>query len=254
MADRAYDRLVGSGEFSYRRFAGLVEETVRRKAVELGMSLRPPTGRFGPTEFGVQLAGLAESREEPTVAPRHPVFFLYQNVLQQNRRYLKQLDRLNEFYNERIAHLNEHISQQNELLSNEIARLNEYYPERIDYLNSYFATQNEEFTREIHRLNEYYPEQIARLNAHISEQNANFKMETARLTEFYSSRIDQLNAVIAENHRGALAAHPRGTFGWAMQMLVANSLVRRLGRKIMAHLPDGVGRRIKSRVVLLLNR
>ena len=74
-------------------------------------------------------------------------------------------------------------------------------------------------------------------------------MDTSRLTEFYTSRIDQLNAVIAENHRGALAAHPRGTFGWAMQMLVANSMVRRLGRRIMAHLPDGVGRRIKSRVV-----
>src|SRR5204862_3326082 len=116
------------------------------------------TGQFGPTEFGVQLAGLAEYREQPTVAPRHPVFYLYQNVLHQNQHYLREIDRLNEYYQERIVHLNEHIAQQNEALSNEIARLNQYYPERINYLNNYILEENANFTKEIQRLNEYYPE------------------------------------------------------------------------------------------------
>jgi hypothetical protein len=129
MADRAYDRLVGSGEFGYRRFAGLVEETVRRKAAELGVSLRPPTGRFGPTEFGVQLAGLADFREEPTVAPRHPAFFLYQNVLHENGHLTKEVNRLNKFYNERIVYLNNYIIEQRKMLTtDEIAKVDMHYP------------------------------------------------------------------------------------------------------------------------------
>jgi hypothetical protein len=255
MADLAYDRLVGSGEFSYRRFARLVEETMRRNAAERGVALRPPTGQFGPAEFGVQLAGLAEYRERPTVAPRHPAFHLYQNVLHQSQHYLREIDRLNEFYQERIVHLNEHIAQQGEALSNEIARLNQYYPERINYLNNYIIEENTNFTKEIQHLNEYYPEQIARLSTHISELNDNFNNETARLTEFYSTRIDQLNAVIARSEeRWGGAGHPHRKLGAAFQKLISNSVVRRLGRTLMAYLPDQVGRRIKSRVVLLLHR
>ena len=54
---RAYDRLVGSGEFSYRRFAGLVEETIRRKAGELGVrTAAAAPDSLVPNEFGVQLA------------------------------------------------------------------------------------------------------------------------------------------------------------------------------------------------------
>ena len=192
MADRAYDRLVGSGEFGYRRFVRLVEDTIRRKAAELDVPLRAPAGRFGPTEFGVELKSLTEGREQPTVVPRHPALFLYRDLLQQSR----------------------------------------LYAERIDYLNDYIEKQNKFVTEEI-----------------------------ARLNGFYSGHINHLNSIINEHdnptarglvHKGA--KHRRMTLGAAVQRILANPVVRRLGRKIMANLPAPVGRHIKSRVILLLNR
>jgi hypothetical protein len=191
MADRAYDRLVGGGEFSYRGFIGLVEDTVRRKAAELHVRLREPTGRFGPTEFGVEPKGLAEYREQPTVAPRHPAFFWYQDALQQNRHYAKHVD-----------HLNAYIEKQNKFLTEEIARLNEFYSGHIDHLNSI------------------------------------------------------INRTRAASVRGipADARRRRMTPGAVLRRLLENPAARRLGRKIMANLPDPIGKRIKSGVILLLDR
>jgi hypothetical protein len=232
MAERAYDRLVGSGEFSYRRFAGLVEEAIRRKATERGITLRPPTRRLGPTEFGVQLVGLAEFREMPTATPRNPVFFFYQNLASQNAHLTRELDRLNEYYTERIVYLNDYIREHSDLLTKEIERLNEYYPERIAYLNNYIA------------------ERVAELNAHIAQQNENFIKE-----------IDRLKAIISDNRarRGAAAVLDgtgtvRGAIGSALYRLVTNARMRQLVRLVMARLPDRLGRRIKSRVGPLLDR
>jgi hypothetical protein len=191
MAGRAYDRLVGAGEFSYRRFVGLVEDTIKRKAAELDVPLRQPTGRFGPAEFGIDPKGLAEYLEQPTVAPRHPAFFWYQDVLQQNRLYAKHVD-----------YLNGYIVKQNKFLSEEIARLNEYYSGHIDHLNT-----------------------------------------------IINQRSDPSLRGIPGNAR-----RRRMTLGAAMQRLVANPATRRLGRNIMANLPAPIGERIKSGVILLLNR
>ena len=50
MAARAYDRLIGSGELSYRRFAKFIGDTARRKAEERGVKMRKPFGRFDAGE------------------------------------------------------------------------------------------------------------------------------------------------------------------------------------------------------------
>jgi hypothetical protein len=272
MADRAYDRLVASGEFSYRRFVQLVEDTIRRKAAELGVPLRPPTGEFGPTEFGVLLARLTEFREAPTVAPRHPAFFLYQDLAKQNAYltkelerqngyYSAELDRVNTYYNERIGYLNGYIAEQNDTLSKEIARLNQYYPDRIAYLNSYIKQQGEELTCEINRLNEYYPKQIGQLNAYIVRQNEEFEKEIARLNEFHATRIDQLKGMIAAKNAKSFGISARGdserlpqAVASGIRKLVVNSHLRGVGRKVIARLPEWLGQRIKSRVGLLIDR
>ena len=73
LADRAYRRLVGSGEFTYSRFVGLIDETIGRKTAELGLALRPPRG------FSADAAGAATSmhRALPTRLPNDPIVFLY---------------------------------------------------------------------------------------------------------------------------------------------------------------------------------
>ena len=191
MAERAYDRLVGAGEFSYRRFIGMVEDAIRRKAAELDVPLREPTGRFGPAEVGIEPKGLAEFLEQPTVAPRHPAFFWYQDVLQQNRLYAKHVD-----------YLNGYIVKQNKFLSEEIARLNEFYSGHIEHLNSI---------------------------------------------------INQTSGLSVRGVPGN-PRRRRMTLGAAMQRLVENPAARRLGRKITASLPAPIGKRIKSGVILMLDR
>jgi hypothetical protein len=184
MAERTYDRLVDSGQFGYRRFAGLIEDTIRRKAVELDVGLRPPAGRFGPTEFGVEFEALGFFREQPTVSPRHPVFYLYQDLLRQNKAYVK----------------------------------------HNKYLNDYIINQNKFFTDELSRLNQYY-----------------------------SSHFDHLNAMLRQRD-GLVEVSSRATLGSTVHELISSAPVRRLGRKVISHLPDRLGRRIKSGVGLLLDR
>jgi hypothetical protein len=93
MADRAYDRLVGSGEFSYRRFAKLVSETTRRKAGELGLELRPPHGRFGLGGFNP--AASYSLLEQPTAVPRHPAVFFHRELTREKAVYAAEIQRLN---------------------------------------------------------------------------------------------------------------------------------------------------------------
>ncbi len=108
MADRTHDRLVGSGEFSYHRFVKLIDETVTRKAMSLGVPLRPPYQLKDFVDTSADPAELGSLRELPTMAPHHPAVFLYKNATQ----YAASLS------NE-TARLSNEIARQ----SNEIARL-----------------------------------------------------------------------------------------------------------------------------------
>jgi hypothetical protein len=130
MAQRAYDRLVGSAEFSYRRFAGAVDETIRRKAKELGIVLRVPRYErdvaqpvFDPTE-------IASFREQPTASPRHSAIFWCKQLARENVALKKEIVRLNEVYPAEIKRLNEVYPAEIERLKKEIVRLNEVYPLR----------------------------------------------------------------------------------------------------------------------------
>jgi hypothetical protein len=106
MADRAYERLVASKEFSYRRFAGRVGKVVVRKAAELGVILRPPTKCFDAVEPASNSATFATLSERPTTQPRHPDSFGYKQTLLENAVLKEEISRLNRVYTEVIARLN----------------------------------------------------------------------------------------------------------------------------------------------------
>jgi hypothetical protein len=96
MADRAYDRLVGSGEFSYRTFVKLIDDTIARKAQEIGVALREAPRRSGPTEFDpVTIAGL---KELPTNNPRHFALFRCKQLEHENRLQATEIARLDRVY------------------------------------------------------------------------------------------------------------------------------------------------------------
>ena len=105
MAQRAYDRLVGSGEFSYRRFAGAVDQTIRRKAKELGVALRTPRYDRGVAQPVFDPIELASLREQPTAAPRHSAIFWCKLLAQENVALKKEIVRLNEIYPTKIKRL-----------------------------------------------------------------------------------------------------------------------------------------------------
>jgi hypothetical protein len=77
IAERAYNRLVGSGDYSYRRLVQLIDQSISRKAVELGLKLRRPWAPSGCTESRVDAPTLFTLREYPAKTPRHSVFFRY---------------------------------------------------------------------------------------------------------------------------------------------------------------------------------
>src|SRR5262249_26979048 len=139
MARRAYDRLVGSGKFSYRRFAEAVDETIRRKAKGLGVALRAPRYERGVARPVFDPIELASFREQPTAAPRHSAIF-----------WCKQLAR------ENVA-LKEEIVRLNEVYPTEIKRLNEVYPAEIERLNEVYQT-------EIKRLHQTYSMEVKRFS------------------------------------------------------------------------------------------
>src|ERR1700693_5863362 len=105
MADRAFDRLVGSGDFSYRQLVTLIDTIIDRKAAELGASLRPATGPNRTVEIGDDLNQLASPRERATTAPRHPVFFRYKAAVRENQRQAAENTRLTQFYTGEITSL-----------------------------------------------------------------------------------------------------------------------------------------------------
>ena len=104
MADRAYDRLVGSGDFSYQRFVELIDRTVLRKAGELGVPLRLPQGGSAYKNFDP--AAFASLREHPTDAPQHFALFKCKQLAHENRLLQAEIARLDRVYTAEIARLN----------------------------------------------------------------------------------------------------------------------------------------------------
>ena len=80
MAQRAHRHLVGSGEFSYRRFVELIDGIILRKATAVGTLLRPALEYSSATDFPTDILAEANLRERPTKAPRHPIFFHYKQA------------------------------------------------------------------------------------------------------------------------------------------------------------------------------
>lgn len=117
MADRAYRRLVGSGEFGYRRFVEWLDALLARKAGKLGLALRPARAE-GDAEIGADLAALASLSERPTRAPRHVVFYNYKETARENALFKEEIARLNTVYPAEVDRLNKAYSA-------DIARLNE---------------------------------------------------------------------------------------------------------------------------------
>ena len=109
MADRAYDRLVGSGDVSYRAFVNLIDATIARKAREIGVALREAPRRSGPAEFDpATVAGL---KELPTNSPRHFALFRCKQLEHENRLQAAEIARLDRVYTAEIARLNAIILQ-----------------------------------------------------------------------------------------------------------------------------------------------
>jgi hypothetical protein len=126
MADRTYRHLIASGEYSYRRFVGLIEAALERKATEMEKTLRPPLQRWQATEseMGSDPVGLASLDEEPTVRPRHVVFFQCKQAEREAARLGEAYARLSDVYSDEIARLNTVYSAEIAQLSAEITRLN----------------------------------------------------------------------------------------------------------------------------------
>jgi hypothetical protein len=145
MAERTYDRLVGSREFSYRRFAGVIDKAIRRKAREIGVPFRGPRADYlsGNPVFG--RSEFATLSEHPTVFPRDCAVFFYKQLAQENVALRKE-----------TARLNAELARLDDVYSAEITRLNEVFPAEI-------ARLNEVFPAEISRLNQVYSTEIARL-------------------------------------------------------------------------------------------
>ncbi len=182
MAERTYRHLVSSGEYAYRRFAKLVDDTVARKAEELGQGLRVPIGRSRQEHYNPDAP--ASLLEFPTAMPRHSAVFFARHTAQLATIYAAEITRLNEVYPAEIARLNAVIAEFNEAYTAEIVRLNEAYPAEI-------ARLNKTYPAEIARLNKTYSTEIARLNK-------TYSTEIARLNVLYPDEIARLNAALGE--------------------------------------------------------
>jgi hypothetical protein len=200
MADRAYERLVGSGEFSYRRFVALIDSTIRRKATEIELELRSPRAsrrdESYPATTGLQ--------EVPTRTPRHFLLFkcrqlehqnssLMTELMRLNTTYAKEITRLNQVYTEEIARRLEHQNQalKTKVYTEEIAQQLECQNESLD---ARMAHLNTTYTTEIARLNKVYTEEIARLNETIVDiQKSALRSFRSRMVQAVLSLSPTLN-------------------------------------------------------------
>lgn len=115
LAERAFNRLVGSGDFSYRRLAQLIDQSISRKAVELGLKLRLPWAPSDGTENRVDAPTLFTLREYPTKTPRHSVFFRYKLMARHQAETASQQAEIARQQGEIALHRDEIARQQDEI-------------------------------------------------------------------------------------------------------------------------------------------
>ncbi len=246
MADRAYDRLVGSREFSYGRFARLVSDTIVRKAGELGVRLRPPSGHFGGEGFDPMAE--VDLRERPTPAPRHSAICYYRRMVRQSQVYSDEVERLRGV----------------------ITSQSEAYTAEVERLNTVLAAQKEAHAAESARLRTVHKAEIGRLDAIIAElRNQCFGVASGErrwrnlpVIGMYRLRsnptVRRLGRLLLRDLPQSVASRIRwcwhGLPVTAVQRLLSNPTVRRLGRGLLTYLPESVVRRIKLRLLLLFAR
>jgi hypothetical protein len=179
MATRAYDHLIGSGDFSYRRFVHMVLKAIgeRHRRLPSAVALREspfPLRSEGHANF---LTDSDLTGEYPTASPKGVVYSYYK---------LRALA-LRTLQDERVALLEEH-----QRLISEIERLNDVYGREIGRLDDVYG-------REIGRLNDVYGREIERLNTVLQS-------ESRRLQEMigFVPAIRRAGAILSQAIR-----HPR---------------------------------------------
>lgn len=203
MAQRAYDRLVTSDDFSYRRFVGLIDDTIERKAAELGMAwLPPPRDRPDPIEVGVDPAALASLREQPTRAPRHFVFFQYKYIALQNRILIDEITRLNTYYSVRSEELNAYYSAK-------IAEFDAYLAAKSVEFNTYYATKKKE-------LDNHHSARSAEFDSFLSDKNMELEVYRAVASAEASAYMGR---VVRRSRRAAQASRAMSGAARLVQIL-----------------------------------
>jgi glycosyltransferase involved in cell wall biosynthesis len=251
MADRAYQRIVASGEYSYRHFVQLVEQAMLRKSRELGIRLRPPRQVSRALDLWTDLPALASRRELPTSAPRHFVFFQYKQLFQRNALDIAEL---HQAYGAQIAQLNEangaQIAQLNEAYGTQIAELTEAHNAELEHI----AQLNGAYGAQIAQLNEAYGTQIAELteahNAELEHRSEADNAELGRLHAAYGGEIARLNAALAETRVWGQAKRAVGL----LKLLATD----RLGRAVLIETvrtgPSGRGLLVQAARLLAARR
>ena len=180
-----------------------------------------------------------------------------------------QIQQLHETYSGEIARLNKHVIDQSESYLEELSRLkrhissqNDIYLAETTRLNEYINEQSERFSTE-HRI---YTSEIARLTELIKEQGERYSAEQ----QIYGSRIARPSQYRDERCAGRTLIgtmqqdeinhdlNRRGGWkGWcaaSARKLALSSVSRVLARRIVGWLPDKMARRVKTGLVLLLDR
>jgi SAM-dependent methyltransferase len=100
MADRAYDHLIASGNYTYRRFVKIVDEAIEDRILALGY--RPPgrKWRLPSAEFR---SGSGADGEMPTWWPRHWMHFEWLRLTDAHRDVLKLYYELHEHHQALLA-------------------------------------------------------------------------------------------------------------------------------------------------------
>ena len=133
LADRAYDHLIASGDYDYRRFVATVDETIERKHVE----------RAGVQSLGIQPAGMARvaeqpgdalvptRREMPTAAPRESVYFRYKDLYFEHEWLKDEFVRETARLTEQVLLLERELAGVRQLYDAERARGGRWSPARL---------------------------------------------------------------------------------------------------------------------------
>jgi len=172
-----------------------------------------------------------------------------------------QIQQLHESYSNEIARLNKHVIDQGESYLEELSRLkrhisdqNEIYLAETTRLNNYVNEQSERYSA-AHQL---YTSEIARLNAHIEKQSERYAAEL----QIYASRDERraVDTTVEAMQQDQINLNSDGRAGWKRwcaeiaRKLALSPVSRALARRIVGWLPNKVARRVKTGLVLLLDK